>query len=177
MINRFALNLWGYSREELLGGNLSILIDKPYSTRIIKYSKDKKLSEKLNLLNKDIRIKGIKKNKKRFPVSLNFVENKIQDNQFFTVAITDLTELLKNKQIQTCMLEISNSVRISTNIKQLYREIYKNLNLLIPIEQFTISLIENKNKIQEYNYTNENHDFETTDSIKLNIFNFIFNKV
>ena len=50
MINRFALNLWGYSREELLGKNLSILIDKPYSTRIIKYSKDKKLSEKLNLL-------------------------------------------------------------------------------------------------------------------------------
>ena len=169
MINRFALNLWGYSREEILGKNLSMLIDKPYSARIVKYSKEKKLSEKLNLLNKNIKIKGIKKDKKRFAISLNFVENKIEDIQFFTVSITDLTDLLKNKQIQTCMLKISNSVRISTNIKQLYREIYKNLNLLIPIEEFTISLIENKNTIQECNYTSKNNDFETTDSIKLNI--------
>ena len=175
MINRHALNLWKYSREELLGKNLSILIDKPYSSRIDKYSKDKKLSEKLNLLNKNIKIKGITKNKKRFPISLNFVENKIDDIQFFTVAITDLTSLLKNKQIQNCMLEISNSVRISTNIKQLYREIYKNLNLLIPIEEFTISLIEDKNKIQEYNYTSKANDYETTDSIKLNIIEPIIN--
>ena len=169
MINRFGLNLWGYSREEILGKNLSMLIDKPYSARIVKYSKEKKLSEKLNLLNKNIKIKGIKKDKKRFAISLNFVENKIEDTQFFTVSVTDLTNLLKNKQIQTCMLKISNSVRISTNIKQLYREIYKNLNLLIPIEEFTISLIENKNTIQECNYTSKNNDFETTDSIKLNI--------
>ena len=50
MINRFALNLWGYSREQILGKNLSILIDKPYSGRIKRYAKEKKLSEKINLL-------------------------------------------------------------------------------------------------------------------------------
>lgn len=169
MINRFALNLWGYSRDQILGKNLSILIDKPYSERIERYAKENKLSEKINLLNQDIKIKGITKDKNRFPVSLNFVETKIEDNQFFTVSITDLTDFIKNKQIQSCMLEISNSVRISTNIKQLYREIYKNLNLLMPIEEFTISLIEGEEKIQEYNYSNNSKDFELTSTIKSNI--------
>ena len=169
MINRFALNLWGYSREQILGKNLSILIDKPYSGRIKRYAKEKKLSEKINLLNQDIKIKGVTKDREKFPVSLNFVETKIEDDQFFTVSITDLTDFIKNKQIQACMLEISNSVRISTNIKQLYREIYKNLNLLMPIEEFTISLIEDTEEIQEYNYSNNNKGFEVTSTIKSNI--------
>ena len=169
MINRFALNLWGYSREQILGKNLSMLIDKPYSGRIKRYAKEKKLSEKINLLNQDIKIKGVTKDREKFPVSLNFVETKIEDDQFFTVSITDLTDFIKNKQIQACMLEISNSVRISTNIKQLYREIYKNLNLLMPIEEFTISLIEDTEEIQEYNYSNNNKDFEVTSTLKLNI--------
>ena len=34
MINRFALNLWNYSRDQILGENLAKLIDKPYSNII-----------------------------------------------------------------------------------------------------------------------------------------------
>ena len=49
-------------------------------------------------------------------------------------------------------LKISNSVRISTNIQQLYRDIYKNLSVLIPMEDFTISLIIDKNNVEEYHY-------------------------
>ena len=46
MINRFALNLWNYSRDQILGENLAKLIDKPYSNIIRKYAKNKTLSEK-----------------------------------------------------------------------------------------------------------------------------------
>lgn len=169
MANRFALNLWGYSREEILGKNLSILIDKPYSNRIIKYAKDNNLSDKLNILNKNLEIHGLTKNKKKFPISLNFVENKTKDTQFFTVAITDLTSFFKNKLIQNCMLEISNSVRVSTNIEQLYKDIYKNLSLLMPIEEFSISLISDKNTIKEYNYISKIKNFESNHKIKSNI--------
>ena len=49
MANRYALNLWKYSREELLGKNLSILIDKPYSSRIVKYSKDKNMKREAKI--------------------------------------------------------------------------------------------------------------------------------
>ena len=81
MINRYALNLWGYSREQILGKDLSILIDKPYSQRIKKYAKDKILSDKLNILNKNLEIKGLTIDKNKFPISLNFVENKTEVNQ------------------------------------------------------------------------------------------------
>ena len=40
MINRFALNLWGYSRDQILGEPLTKLIAKPYSSIIQKYSKN-----------------------------------------------------------------------------------------------------------------------------------------
>ena len=169
MMNRFALNLWGYSRDEILGQNLSILISAPYSQRIKNYAKKNTLSEKINLLNQNIKIRGVKKNKTEFPIGLNFVENKINTELFYTVAITDLTENFKNKEIQNCILKISNSVRISTNIRQLYKDIYKNLTSLIPAEDFTISLILDKNNIQEYNYNNIKTSFNKKKSIKKNI--------
>ena len=169
MVNRFALNLWSYSRDELLGENLSILIAKPYSQRLINYTKKGILSDKINTLNKNIKIKGIKKNKIIFPVSLNFVENKIDNEIFYTVAITDLTYFFKNKEIQNCILKISNSVRISTNIKQLYRDIYKNLTSLINTNDFTISLILDKKNIKEYNYSSSKKAFEENSPIKGNI--------
>ena len=141
MMNRFALNLWGYSRDQILGESLSKLIAQPYSNRIKKYSKSNNLSEKLSALNRNIEIKGIKENKHKFPISLNFVENKIENEIYYTVAITDLTENIKNKEIQNCLLKISNSVRMSINIKQLYKEVYQYLNPLIISQDFSISII------------------------------------
>jgi diguanylate cyclase (GGDEF)-like protein/PAS domain S-box-containing protein len=169
MVNRFALNLWSYSRDELLGENLSILIAKPYSERLINYTKKGVLSDKINALNEDIKIKGIKKNKTIFPVSLNFVENKIDEEMFYTVAVTDLTDFFKNKEIQNCILKISNSVRISTNIKQLYREIYKNLTSVIATKDFTVSLIIDKKNVKEYNYSDTKKSFEEINSTIGNI--------
>ncbi len=175
MINRFALNLWDYSRDELLGENLSKLIANPYAKRIKQYSTRKILSEKLNQLNKNIEIKGLRKDKSTFPISLNFVENKINEEAYYTVAVTDLTETFKNKQIQDCILKISNSVRISTNIKELYRDIYKNLSILIPTQDFTISLILNTNKVEEYNYSHRKKPYNTKTTIKGNIIEPIIN--
>ena len=176
MMNRFALNLWGYSRDEILGQNLAMLIAEPYSKRIKNYAKRNTLSEKLNLLNQNIKIKGLRKDKTEFPIGLNFVENKIDSEIFYTVAITDLSENFKNKKIQKCILKISNSVRISTNIRQLYREIYKNLNVLIPAEDFTISLILDKNNVEEYNYNNVKKTFNKKKKIKGNIIEPIIKK-
>ena len=176
MINRFALNLWGYSRDEILGGNLSKLIAKPYSTRIKEYTNKNILSEKLNSLNKNVKIKGLRKNNTKFPIGLNFVEHKIDQEIFYTVAITDLTENLKNKEIQNCILKISNSIRISTNIRQLYRDIYKNLSALIPAKHFTISLVLDKNNVEEYNYSDTKSNYNKKRPIKWNIIEPIIKK-
>jgi diguanylate cyclase (GGDEF)-like protein len=88
---------------------------------------------------------------------------------FYTVAVTDLTDFFKNKEIQNCILKISNSVRISTNIKQLYREIYKNLTSLINTKDFTVSLILDKKNVKEYNYSDSKKAFEENSPIKGNI--------
>ena len=99
MINRYALNLWGYSRDQILGEPITSLLSKPYSEIIQKYSNRNILSDKLNSLNKNIEIYGVKENKEKFPLSLNFVENKIENEIFYTVAITDLTTIVRNKYI------------------------------------------------------------------------------
>ena len=39
MINRYALNLWGYSRDQILGEPITSLLSKPYSEIIQKYFK------------------------------------------------------------------------------------------------------------------------------------------
>ncbi len=176
MINRFALNLWGYSRDQILGESLTKLIAKPYSNIIQKYSRNKVLSEKLNSLNNNLEIFGIKQNEGKFPVSLNFVENIIEQEIYYTVAITDLTNSLRNKEIQNCILKISNSVRVSTNIKELYKDIFKNLSTLIPTEDFTISLIINEKSIEEYNYSTKKEVNYSKKNIRGNIIEPIIKK-
>ena len=176
MINRFALNLWGYSRDQILGESLTKLIAKPYSNIIQKYSKNKVISEKLNSLNNNIEIFGIKQNEEKFPVSLNFVENIIEQEIYYTVAITDLTNSLRNKEIQNCILKISNSVRVSTNIKELYKDIFKNLSTLIPTKDFTISLIINEKNIEEYNYSTKKEVTYSKKNVRGNIIEPIIKK-
>ena len=169
MINRYALNLWGYSRDQILGELLTKLIEKPYSGIIQKYCKNKILSEKLNSLNDNLEIYGIKYNNENFPISLNFVENIIETEIYYTVAITDLTNTVRNKEIQNCILKISNSVRISTNRKELYKDIFENLSILIPTKNFTISLIIDDKSVEEYNYTSKKEVKYTNKNIKGNI--------
>ena len=175
MINRFALNLWNYSRDQILGENLAKLIDKPYSNIIRKYAKNKTLSEKLNLLNDNLEIYGIKKDNEKFPISLNFVENKIEKEFYYTVAITDLTNDVRNKEIQNCILRISNSVRVSTNIKELYKDIFKNLNVLIPTPNFKISLIIDNKTVEEYSYGTRKKIKYSKKNVKGNIVESIIN--
>ena len=169
MINRYALNLWGYSRDQILGETIVNLLSKPYSDIIKKYSKRNILSDKLNSLNKNLEIYGVRENKEKFPVSLNFVENKIENEIYYTVAITDLTNVVRNKNIQNCILEISNSVRISTNIKELYKDIFENLSILIPTQNFTISLLVEENYIEEYNYSTKKEVESKRKKVKSNI--------
>ncbi len=169
MINRYALNLFGYSRDQILGEPITNLLAKPYSDIIKKYSKQNKLSEKLHALNVNIEIFGVKENDEKFPLSLNFVENKIENQIYYTVAITDLTSYVRNKNIQNCILKISNSVRISTNIKELYSDIFENLNIIIPTNNFTISVINDSNYIEEYNYSDENQIISNRKKINGNI--------
>ena len=106
MINRYALNLFGYSRDQILGEPITNLLAKPYSDIIKKYSKQNKLSEKLHGLNVNIEIFGVKENDEKFPLSLNFVENKIENQIYYTVAITDLTSYVRNKNIQNCIYPV-----------------------------------------------------------------------
>ena len=169
MINRYALNLWGYSRDQILGEPITSMLAKPYADIIKKYSRQKILSDKLNSLNKNLEIYGITENRKKFPLSLNFVENKIENEVYYTVAVTDLTSDVRNKDIQTCILKISNSVRVSTNIKELYKDIFENLCVLIPTENFTISLIINDNYLEEYNYSTKKEVDSSRKKIKSNI--------
>ena len=169
MINRYALNLWGYSRDQILGEPITSMLAKPYTDIIKKYSRQNILSDRLNSLNKNLEIYGIKENNEKFPLSLNFVENKIDNEVFYTVAITDLTNNVRNKNIQRCILKISNSVRVSTNIKELYKDIFDNLRVLIPTENFTISLIISDKYIEEYNYSTKKEVDSSRKKIKSNI--------
>ena len=85
------------------------------------------------------------------------------------MAITDLTNVVRNKNIQNCILEISNSVRISTNIKELYKDIFENLSILIPTQNFTISLLLEDNYIEEYNYSTKKEVESKRKKVKSNI--------
>lgn len=96
LFNPQAEKLFGYSRDEIMGRNLSLLL--PHSTRPghmsflshFKNSKEKTLYAK-NRINTD-NLNGCKKNGSLFPVEISISKHTVDNNWYFTAFINDVTE-------------------------------------------------------------------------------------
>jgi PAS domain S-box-containing protein len=92
IFNKAAEKIFGFSREEVLGKDLALILS-PECTRDHRRAVARFLKERTpRLIGHQTEFMGTRKNGERFPLSISFSLSEIEDQIFFTGLIRDLTE-------------------------------------------------------------------------------------
>ncbi|MCB1159937.1 MAG: PAS domain S-box protein, partial [Leptospiraceae bacterium] len=104
-VNESTKKIFMYSREELIGQNVNILMPEPYKSEHDGYISDYLNTGFKKVIGKFRELKAIKKNGEVFPCELSVNEVKIEEESFFTGVLRDLTELNLSRKKQERQLE------------------------------------------------------------------------
>ena len=106
-INRAAVSLFQYSKEEVVGKNVSILMPNPHQTNHDSYIKKYQNTGVAHIIGIGREVEGLKKDGTLFPFNLAISEVKLKDRTIYTGIIHDLTAI-KNAQIK--ILDLNNKL-------------------------------------------------------------------
>ncbi len=108
-----AESIFGYTKEEILGHNISMLMPKSYQTEHDEYISNYLESHNRNVLGKQRELVALRKNGESFPIDLAVAEAKIKGHSYFTGIVRDISqrkhmeEKLKNQKNLLGMLNQS----------------------------------------------------------------------
>lgn len=98
MVNNGVLAIWGYTKDEIIGQNIKILMPDHYKSKHQAGMDRFMLTGKATILNKLVRVEGIRKNGEIFPLELRINQVEIAGQQVFTAALRDLTDQVKQEE-------------------------------------------------------------------------------
>ncbi len=114
-INISACNLFGYSKLELLGKNIKMLMPSSHKKKHDMYLSEYLETGNANIINQGgKRLTGLKKNNSTFPLDLMISEMTVNDKIKFTGIIRDDTERLKNENE---LIKAKNEAQIGAETK------------------------------------------------------------
>jgi two-component system, LuxR family, sensor kinase FixL len=104
-VNPAARKLFGYTAEEMVGENVSILMPEPYSSEHGMYLGNYHKTGKAKIIGIGREVIGRRKDGSVFPMDLSVGEVRLAGERFFTGIVRDITE---RKQLEKEILEISD---------------------------------------------------------------------
>lgn len=125
-INKAVLNTFGYTQEELVGKNISVLMPEPFKVEHDSYLENYHKYGKKKIVGIGREAVGQKKNGCVFPIRLSISEFKLGDDSYFTGIIYDLTEI-KNVQSDLKALNATLENLVKDRTDELSRAINKLL--------------------------------------------------
>ena len=98
LVNRQTLRIFGYSREELLGQHVHVLMPEEY-----REGHDRGFFRYLaqspgDVVSRHVEVEGLRKDGSRFPLELHFMSDKSGDRRLVTAAARDLTEQVEARK-------------------------------------------------------------------------------
>jgi PAS domain S-box-containing protein len=102
--------IFAYSREEVIGQNVNILMPEPYHNEHDAYLKNYLEDGPSKILGRDREVTGMRKGNSTFPMQLNVSEARLNNHRIFTGFIQDIT---KRKQIESVSRQFEAIVQSS----------------------------------------------------------------
>ena len=125
--NGGAEQMLGYSRQEALGHDLSLIIPPPHKEVHREYVRRYVATREARVIGKHVRLTAQRRNGQEFPMSISFSVAEIQGNLYFTGIMRDITEY---KEMEDRLLASERLAAIGNTVAHITHEI-KNPLLVI----------------------------------------------
>jgi two-component system sensor kinase FixL len=125
--NRGAEEMFGYTRSEALGQDLTIIIPPPYKAEHRTYVRRYVATREARMIGKHARLNALRRDGREFPISISFSVAEIHDNLYFTGIIRDITEY---KEMEDRVLHTERLAAVGNTMTHIAHEI-KNPLLII----------------------------------------------
>ncbi len=130
MVNTAGTRLFGFSTEEMLGNNVSMLMPPPDRDHHNDYIDNYRRTGIRKIIGIGREVQGRRKNGTLFPARLAVSEVTIEGNQYFTGILQDITEM---KAVQQRIINLNNELKQSVIDKT--TELQETVNLLLETNQ------------------------------------------
>ena len=142
--NSAAEKIFGYSEEEIIGQNASILMGKRYAARAIRAGLPKTIKEVLSPVSGQIvQASGRRRDGSEFPLELSGSVWKTNEGLYYTAIIRDITERQK----------AGESLKES---EEKYRDLFENANDIIYVHDLQGNFVSvNRTGVRVFGYTSE----------------------
>lgn len=158
-INPAAIALFGFSRGELIGKNVSVLMPEPDKTRHDSYLQNYNSTGKKNIIGIGREVTGQRKDGSTFPFRLGVSEVKFSDRKIFTGFIHDLSRQ-KDDEIRIK----SYTEELETKIKERTHDLIKSINELETAKEHVSALFEKEKELNQLKtrfVSMASHEFRT----------------
>jgi len=125
--NHGAEQMFGYTRAEALGQDLTIVIPPPYRAEHRAYVRRYVATREARMIGKHVRLTALRRDGREFPMSISFSVAEIRDNLYFTGIIRDVTEY---KELEERVLQSERLAAVGNTVTHIAHEI-KNPLLII----------------------------------------------
>ena len=125
--NNGAERMLGYSRQEALGHDLSLIIPPPHKDVHREYVRRYVATRQARVIGKHVRLTALRASGEEFPISISFSVAEIQGNLYFTGIMRDITEY---KEMEDRLLASERLAAIGNTVAHITHEI-KNPLLII----------------------------------------------
>ena len=125
--NRGAENIFGYTREEALGQDLSIIIPPPYKHEHRDYVRRYIATRSPHLIGKHVQLNAQRRDGSEFPMSISFSVAEVRGALYFTGIVRDITDY---KLMEERLLQSERLAAVGNTVSHIAHEIKNPLAII-----------------------------------------------
>jgi two-component system, LuxR family, sensor kinase FixL len=125
--NQGATKIFGYTRDEVMGGDLSVLIPPPHKDKHRDYVRRYMATRDPHVIGKHVQLKALRKNGEEFPISISFSVADISGNLYFTGIVRDISEYV---ELEDKLRQNERLAAVGNTVSQIVHEIKNPLMII-----------------------------------------------
>lgn len=125
--NKGAENIFGYSREEALGQDLSIIIPPPYKHEHRGYVRRYIATRRPHVIGKHVQLNAQRRDGSEFPMSISFSVAEVRGALYFTGIVRDITDY---KRMEERLLQSERLAAVGNTVSHIAHEIKNPLAII-----------------------------------------------
>jgi PAS domain S-box-containing protein len=125
--NQGAEKIFGFTRDEVMGADLSILIPPPHKEKHRDYVRRYMATRDAHVIGKHVQLKAERKDGAEFPISISFSVADIGGNLYFTGIVRDISEYV---ELEEKLRQNERLAAVGNTVSQIVHEIKNPLMII-----------------------------------------------